>query len=112
MRSPQYSCCSCIVSGISDAEGLHLEGGYETSFLEVGKNGVYFQSVAALNLATNKRAFKHPDIAEKPETRWQEPGEEEVTSFTVNQPFGVILLDRETEAVLFNGRVKVPDILM
>lgn len=95
-------------SGICDAQNLHIEGGNEVSFLQVCKNGVRFQSVAALNLTTGKRTFKHPEVSEKPELLWQEPKAEEINLFLVNQPFGVILIDKESESILYNGKVKVP----
>ncbi len=107
MRDP-FDSDRADFSGINNAEQLHIEGGSETSFLQVSKNGVRFQSVAALNLATNKRSYRHPDLFDVPELHWQEPKDEEVKSFVVNQPFSVIIVDRESESILYNARVKVP----
>ncbi len=74
----------------------------------MSKNGVRFQSVAGLSITTNKRIFKHPEIYDVPELHWKEPEEGEVSSFIVNQPFNVIIIDKESDSVLYNGRVKVP----
>lgn len=97
--------------GISDAEKLHIECGTESSFLQISRSGVRLISVASLGLTTDHSPSKNQDVFDLPDlnTPTFAPQEKEMKSFIVNQPFSVFLVDRESECVLYQARVKVPE---
>ncbi|VDK33096.1 unnamed protein product, partial [Taenia asiatica] len=97
-------------SGISDVENLHINSGKESAFLQVSRSGIRLLSVGTLSLETNQHQFRHPDLFEVPTL--EAPGDvdpKEVHFFLVNQPFAVILIDRESDCVLYQARIKVPE---
>ncbi|KAL5113120.1 Serpin-Z1A [Taenia crassiceps] len=97
-------------SGISDAENLHIDSGKESAFLQVSRSGIRLFSVGTLSLGTGRHQFRHPDLFEVPNL--EAPGDtdpKEAHSFVVNQPFTVILIDRESDCVLYQARIKVPE---
>uniref|UniRef100_A0A0R3S9G4 SERPIN domain-containing protein n=2 Tax=Hymenolepis diminuta TaxID=6216 RepID=A0A0R3S9G4_HYMDI len=98
-------------SGISDAEKMHIECGTESSFLQVSRSGVRLTAVASFGLTTEYSKYIHPDLFNVPDitSPTLAPQGKEVRSFIVNQPFSVFLVDRESECVLYQARVKVPE---
>uniref|UniRef100_A0A0R3WTJ9 SERPIN domain-containing protein n=1 Tax=Hydatigena taeniaeformis TaxID=6205 RepID=A0A0R3WTJ9_HYDTA len=97
-------------SGISDVDNLHIDSGKESAYLQVSRSGIRLFSVGTLCLGTDRHQFRHPDLFEVPNL--EEPGEMEakdIHSFVVNQPFTVILIDRESDCVLYQARIKVPE---
>ncbi|KAL5971636.1 hypothetical protein TSMEX_000670, partial [Taenia solium] len=95
---------------ISDVENLHINSGKESAFLQVSRSGIRLLSVGTLNLETNQHQFRHPDLFEVPTL--EAPGDVDpkgLHSFLVNQPFAVILIDRESGCVLYQARIKVPE---
>ncbi|CDS40645.1 Estrogen regulated protein EP45 [Echinococcus multilocularis] len=97
-------------SGISDVENLRIDSGKESAFLQVSRSGVRLFSVGTLSLGTGRHQFKHPDLFEVPILGPPGDGDaKEVHSFTVNQPFSVIIINRKSDCVLYQVRVKVPE---
>ncbi|KAM3184948.1 hypothetical protein ACTXT7_007350 [Hymenolepis weldensis] len=98
-------------SGISDAEKVHIECGTESSFLQVSRSGVRLTAIASLGLTTEYSEYTHPDLFDVSDitSSTLAPQEKEVRSFIVNQPFSVFLIDRESDCVLYQARVKVPE---
>lgn len=117
MKITEHGLCSLLAnvffvvySGISDVENLHIDSGKESAFLQVSRSGVRLLSVGTLSLGTGRHHFKHPDLFEVPTL--EAPGDmdpKEVHTFLVNQPFAVILIDRESDCVLYQARIKVPE---
>lgn len=99
------------MAGISDAEKMHIECGTESSFLQVSRSGVTLTAVASFGLTTEYSKYIHPDLFDVPDITSPTPApqEKEVRSFIVNQPFSVFLVDRESDCVLYQARVKVPE---
>lgn len=96
--------------GISDTEKLHIESGKESAFLRVSRNGVQLLSVASLGLTAGHCQHKPVDLFEASNSEAsEETKSKEIRSFVVNQPFSVFLIDLESDCVLYQARVKVPE---